>query len=77
MGASTFFQGGTIDNVAGKIGGLSAARFSLQGASGDRGSYFQVTFKAKSAGETELTLQRILSSLLSRGQHIPAGPSAD
>ena len=57
-GSSTFFQGGTIDNAAGKIGGLSAARFSTQGASGT-GVLLQVRFKAKSAGETELTLPNL------------------
>ena len=57
-GSSTFFQGGTIDNAAGKIGGLSAARFSTQGASGT-GVLLQVTFKAKSVGETELTLPNL------------------
>ncbi len=71
-GSSTFFQGGTIDNVAGKIGGLSAARFSTQGASGT-GVLLQVTFKAKSAGETELTLQNLEFAAVT-GQHIPAGP---
>ncbi len=57
-GSSTFFQGGTIDNAAGKIGGLSAARFSTQGANGT-GVLLQVTFKAKSVGETELTLPNL------------------
>ncbi len=57
-GSSTFFQGGTIDNAAGKIGGLSAARFSTQGASGT-GVLVQVRFKAKSAGETEVTLPNL------------------
>ena len=71
-GSSTFFQSGTIDNVAGKIGGLSAARFSLQGASGT-GVLLQVTFKAKSAGETELTLQNLEFAAVT-GEPIPAGP---
>ena len=57
-GSSAFFQGGTIDNAAGKIGGLSAARFSIQGASGT-GVLLQVRFKAKSVGETELTLPNL------------------
>ena len=57
-GSSTFFQGGTIDNAAGNIRGLSAARFSTQGASGT-GGLLQVRFKAKSAGETELTLPNL------------------
>ena len=33
-GSTTFFQGGSIDNAAGKIGGLNAARLSAQGATG-------------------------------------------
>ena len=33
-GSSTFFHGGTIDNAAGKIGGLSAARLLTQGGVG-------------------------------------------
>ena len=57
-GSSTFFQGGTIDNAAGKIGGLSAARFSTQGANGT-GVLVQVRFKAKSVGETEVTLPNL------------------
>ena len=55
-GGATFFQSGTIDNTAGKITGLSAARLSAQGVSGT-GTLLQITFKAKSAGETELALQ--------------------
>ena len=50
-GGTTFFQGGSIDNAAGKITGLSAARLSGGGVSGV-GTLLQVRFKAKSAGET-------------------------
>ena len=71
-GSSTFFQGGTIDNAAGKIGGLSAARFSTQGASGT-GVLLQVRFKAKSAGETEVTLPNLLFGSTT-GASIPASP---
>ena len=71
-GSSTFFQGGTIDNAAGKIGGLSAARFSTQGASGT-GVLLQVTFKAKAAGETEVTLPNLLFGSTT-GASIPASP---
>ena len=71
-GGSTFFQGGSIDNTAGKIGGLSAARFSTQGASGT-GTLLQVRFKAKSAGETELALQKFQFGSVT-GDSIPAGP---
>ena len=71
-GSSTFFQGGTIDNAAGKIVGLSAARFSTQGASGI-GVLLQVTFKAKAAGETELTLPNLQFGSTT-GSSIPANP---
>ena len=69
---STLFQGGTIDNAAGKITGLSAARLSAQGVNGT-GSLLQVKFKAKSAGETELALHKFEFGTTT-GEHIPAGP---
>ena len=72
MGATTLFQGGTINNAAGKIGGLNAARLSTRGVSGT-GTLLQVTFKAKSAGETELTLQNFQFGSAT-GDSIPAGP---
>ena len=71
-GGSTFFQSGSIDNAAGKITGLSAARLSAQGVSGT-GVLLQVRFKAKSAGETELTLQNFQFGSVT-GDSIPAGP---
>ena len=71
-GATTFFQGGSIDNAAGKITGLSAARLSTQGVSGT-GVLVQVRFKAKSAGETELVLQKFQFGSVT-GDSIPAGP---
>ena len=71
-GGSTFFQSGSIDNTAGKIGGLSAARLSGGGASGT-GTLLQVRFKAKSAGETELALQKFQFGSTT-GDSIPAGP---
>ena len=71
-GGSTFFQGGSIDNAAGKITGLSAARLSTQGVSGT-GMLLQVRFKAKSAGETQLTLQKFQFGSVT-GDSIPAGP---
>ena len=58
MGSTTFFQSGSIDNVTGKITGLSVARLSAQGVTGT-GVLLQVRFKAKSAGETELALQNV------------------
>ncbi len=71
-GGTTFFQGGSIDNAAGKIAGLSAARLSSQGVNGT-GSLLQVRFKAKSGGETELALQKFQFGSVT-GDSIPAGP---
>ncbi len=70
-GGTTFFQGGSIDNAAGKIRGLNAARLSLQGVGGT-GTLLQVRFKAKAAGETELAL-RNFEFAASTGDSIPAG----
>ncbi len=71
-GGTTFFQGGSIDNAAGKITGLSAARLSSSGVSGT-GTLLQVRFKAKSGGETELALQKFQFGSVT-GDSIPAGP---
>ena len=71
-GGTTFFQSGSIDNAGGKIMGLSAARLSTQGVSGT-GTLLQVTFKAKSGGETRLALQNFEFGAITGGL-IPAGP---
>ena len=71
-GGTTFFHGGSIDNVAGEITGLSAARLSAPGVN-DTGTLLQVTFKAKSAGETKLALQNFQFGSVT-GDSIPAGP---
>ena len=71
-GGSTFFQSGSIDNASGKITGLNAARLSGGGVSGT-GLLLQVRFKAKSAGETELALQKFQFGSTT-GDSIPAGP---
>ena len=71
-GGSTFFQGGSIDNAAGKVTGLSAAKLSTQGVSGT-GVLVQVWLKAKSRGETELALQKFQFGSAT-GDSIPAGP---
>ena len=71
-GGSTFFQSGSIDNAAGKITGLSAARLSTQGVSGT-GTLLQVRFRAKSRGETELALHKFQFGSVT-GDSIPAGP---
>ena len=70
--ASTFFQGGSIDNAAGKIAGLNAARLAAQGATGT-GTLLQVNFKAKSGGETKLMLKNFQFGSIT-GDIIPAGP---
>ena len=54
-GGTTTFQAGTIDNAAGNITGINAERAGDQGVSGT-GTLLQVGFKAKSSGETKLTL---------------------
>ena len=71
-GSTTFFHGGSIDNATGKITGLNAARLSAQGVSGT-GVLLQIRFKAKSAGETELALQKFQFGS-STGDNVPAGP---
>ena len=71
-GGTTFFQSGSIDNAGGKITGLIAGRISEGGVSGS-GSVLQVRFKAKSEGETELTLQNFLFGSAAK-ENIPAGP---
>ena len=45
-GAATFFQGGSIDNSAGKITGLTAARLSTQGVTGT-GTLVNVSLRQK------------------------------
>ena len=72
MGSTTLFQSGIIDNVNGKITGLSAIRLSTRGVSGT-GTLLQVTFKAKSGGETRLALQNFEFGAIT-GDAIPAGP---
>ena len=71
-GGTTFFQGGSINNAAGRITGLSAARLSTQGVAGT-GTLLQVRFKAKSTGETQLALQNFQFGSVT-GDNIPAGP---
>ena len=72
MGGNTLFQGGTIDNAAGTIKGLSGIRLSTQGVNGT-GVILQVRFKAKAAGETELMLQNFEFGAVT-GDSFPAGP---
>ena len=58
-GGTTFFQSGRIDNTKGSIDGLIAGRMSETGVGGN-GSLVRVTFKAKSQGNTNLTLQNLI-----------------
>ena len=71
-GGNTFFQSGQIDNSAGKITGLIAGRISEGGASGS-GSLLQVTFNAKSEGETSVALDNFEFGSIT-GANIPASP---
>ena len=71
-GGNTFFQGGTIDNTAGKITSLYSARIAESGVSGT-GTLLSVTFKAKAGGETYVTLENFEFSSIS-GDIIPAVP---
>ena len=71
-GGTTFFQSGSIDNASGKITGLNAARLSDRGVTGT-GTLLQVRFKAKSGGETELSLQNFQFGAIT-GEAISAGP---
>ena len=57
-GGTTTFQGGSIDNAAGSITGISAERQGDAGVSG-AGTLLQVEFKAKASGGTKLTLQNL------------------
>ncbi len=63
---TTFFQGGTIDNTAGKITDLFSARIAESGVSGT-GTLLSVTFKAKAGGETQVTLENFEFSSISGG----------
>ena len=71
-GASTLFQGGSINNGAGKITGLKAVRLAPSGVSGS-GTLVQVSFKAKRGGDTEVVLQNFQFANIT-GDSIPAGP---
>ena len=63
---TTTFQEGSIDNAAGNITGVSAERQGDQGVSG-AGTLLQVGFKAKSSGETTLTLQNLQFDAITGG----------
>ena len=70
-GDTTFFQKSSIDNATGKITELSSARLSKAGVSG-RGTLLSVTFTAKTAGQTQLSLENFQLAAIT-GESIPAG----
>ena len=70
-GATPFFQSSTIDNTAGKITNLSAARFS-GGVSGT-GRLLSVTFMAKTTGDAQVTLTNLYAAN-SALETIPVSP---
>ena len=57
-GGEILFQEGTIDNVSGKINGVSATRLTKGGATGS-GALVSITFSAKSVGNSQLTLENV------------------
>ena len=71
-GGTSTFQGGTIDNAAGSITGISAERQGDTGVTGT-GLLLQVEFKAKSSGETKVTLQNLQFNA-SAGWSVPVDP---
>ncbi len=68
----TFFQKGTMNNERGRITGLSSARISEGGVSGE-GTLLSVTFTAQAAGKTRLLLRNFQAGS-STGETIPATP---
>ena len=56
-GIGTFFLQGTIDNKTGKITQINAAR--LSGGVDGTGTLLSVTFKAKTVGDTRITLSNL------------------
>ena len=66
----TFFLKGTIDNTAGKITGISAAK--LKGGGSGTGALLLVTFKAKAVGETRVTFSNFFAGA-SSGESILSG----
>lgn len=65
-----FFQSGTIDNTAGTITGLSAARIYPGGVNGS-GRILSITFTAKSVGEGNVTLTNLHAGTSGISETIP------
>ena len=71
-GGRTFFRKGTINNKQGKIAGISAARTSQGGASGD-GTLLSVRFTAHAEGQTRVVFRNFRAGS-NTGKSIPATP---
>ena len=72
-GSRTFFQVTKIDNVGGELSGIRLARFGQGGVSGS-GVLLKVVFRAKTAGNSPLTLRDVKLGNVSGGQ-IPSDVS--
>ena len=70
--ATTFFQGGTIDNTTGKISNINIARIAGGGVNGS-GTLLSIEFKTKAGGDTYITLENFEFGS-SSGDIIPAVP---
>ncbi len=57
-GGTTFFQGGQIDNTKGTITGIIAGRISEGGVTGS-GTLAKIVLRAKSQGDTRVTLRNM------------------
>ena len=68
----TFFRKGTINNKQGKIAGISAARTSQGGASGD-GTLLSIRFTAHADGQTRIIFRNFRAGS-NTGKSIPATP---
>ena len=68
----TFFRKGTIHSKQGKIAGISAARISQGGASGD-GALLSIRFTAHAEGQTRILFRNFRAGS-NTGKSIPATP---
>ncbi len=71
-GGRTHFLKGTIDNTAGRINGIGAARISEGGAKGE-GTLLSISLTAKANGETRLSLRKFQAGS-SLGETISSRP---
>jgi len=72
-GGRTHFRRGTIDNTAGRINGVSAARLTQGGVDGE-GTLLSITVTLKDTGETQVTLHGFVAGT-STGETITANPT--